>query len=111
MLQDHGIDHGDIKGYYTEEFTHLAVAAAIASGVADVGVGIEAAARRLKLDFMPLFVEDYYLLGKREIVERVDIEAIVAVLKSHDFAALVHEIPGYDTSRTGEVTNVSDIIG
>lgn len=111
MLQEHGIDHGDIKGYYTEEFTHLAVAAAIASGVADVGVGIEAAARRLKLDFIPLFVEDYYLLGKRETVERVDIEAIVALLKSHDFAALVHEIPGYDTSRTGEVTNVSDVIG
>jgi hypothetical protein len=35
----------------------------------------------------------------------------VALLKSHDFAALVHEIPGYDTSRTGEVTNVSDFIG
>jgi molybdate-binding protein len=33
------------------------------------GIGIEAAARRLKLDFIPLFVEDYYLLGKRETVE------------------------------------------
>ena len=70
----------NIKGYYTEEFTHLAVAAAIASGVADAGIGIEAAARRLKLDFIPLFVEDYYLLGKRETVERADVEAIVATL-------------------------------
>jgi putative molybdopterin biosynthesis protein len=111
MLQEHGIDHGEIKGYYTEEFTHLAVAAAIASGVADVGVGIEAAARRLKLDFISLFVEDYYLLGERETVERVDVEAIVALLKSHDFAALVHEIPGYDTSCAGDVTNVSDLVG
>jgi putative molybdopterin biosynthesis protein len=111
MLQEHGIDHAEVKGYYTEEFTHLAVAAAIASGVADAGIGIEAAARRLKLDFIPLFVEDYYLLGKRETVERADVESIIVILKSHDFAALVHGIPGYDTSRTGEITNVSDVIG
>jgi len=111
LLQEQGIDCAEIKGYYTEEFTHLAVAAAIASGVADAGIGIEAAARRLKLDFVPLFVEDYYLLGKRETVERADIETIVGLIKSDDFAALVEEIPGYDTSHTGEVTNVSDVIG
>jgi putative molybdopterin biosynthesis protein len=111
MMQDHSIERSEIKGYYTEEFTHLAVAAAIASGVADVGIGIEAAARRLKLDFIPLFAEDYYLLGKRETVERADVEMIVEVIKSDEFTALVREIPGYDTSRTGEVTNVSDVIG
>lgn len=111
MLQDQGIDRSEIKGYYTEEFTHLAVAAAVASGVADIGMGIEAAARRLKLDFIPLFVEDYYLLGKRETIERDDIASIVVDLKSKDFAAQVCGIPGYDTSRTGEVSNVSDIIG
>ncbi len=111
MLQEQGIDRAEIKGYYTEEFTHLAVAAAIASGVADVGIGIEAAARRLKLDFIPLFVEDYYLLGKRETIEREDIDSIVASLKAPGFAAQVRGIPGYDTSRTGEVSNVSDIVG
>lgn len=110
MLQEQDIEPGEINGYYTEEYTHLAVAAAIASGVADVGIGIEAAARRLKLDFIPLFVEDYYLLGKRETVERADVESIVALLRSHEFAALVHGIPGYDTSHTGEVTNVSDVV-
>jgi putative molybdopterin biosynthesis protein len=111
LLQEQGIDRAEIKGYYTEEFTHLAVAAAIASGVADAGIGIEAAARRLKLDFIPLFVEDYYLLGKRETVARSDVETIVGVIKSDDFAALVNEIPGYDTSNTGESTNVADVIG
>lgn len=111
LLQEQGIDRAEIKGYYTEEFTHLAVAAAIASGVADAGIGVEAAAHRLKLDFIPLFVEDYYLLGKRETVERSDVETIVGVIKSDDFAALVKEIPGYDTSNTGESTNVADVIG
>jgi putative molybdopterin biosynthesis protein len=111
MLQEQGIDRAEIKGYYTEEFTHLAVAAAIASGVADAGISIEAAARRLKLDFIPLFVEDYYLLGKRETIEGADVEAIVASLKSPEFAAHVRRIPGYDTSRTGEIANVSDLAG
>jgi molybdate-binding protein len=111
MLQEQNIDPSEIKGYYTEEFTHLAVAAAIASGVADVGIGIEAAARKLKLDFIPLFVEDYYLLGKRETVERPDVEAIVTSLKSQEFARHVRGIPGYDTSRTGEISSVSDVIG
>jgi molybdate transport repressor ModE-like protein len=111
MMQEQGIEPGDINGYYTEEFTHLAVAAAIASGVADVGIGIEAAARRLKLDFIPLFVEDYYLLGKRETIERADVAAIVESLQSPQFIEQVRGTPGYDTSRTGEVSNVSDVIG
>ncbi len=111
LLQEQNIEPSEINGYYTEEFTHLAVAAAIASGVADVGIGIEAAARRLKLDFIPLFVEDYYLLGKREIFERADVEAIVASLKSEEFAAYVRGIPGYDTAQTGKISNVSDVIG
>jgi putative molybdopterin biosynthesis protein len=92
------------------EMGNLAVAAALASGVADVGVGIEAAARRLRLDFIPLFVEDYYLLGKRETFERADFEAIVASLKSEKFTAKVRGIPGYDTSRTGEISNVSELL-
>lgn len=111
MLQEQGIEPNEINGYYTEEFTHLAVAAAIASGVADVGIGIEAAARRLKLDFIPLFVEDYYLLGKRETVERADVESIVTSLKSAEFAEQVRGFPGYDTARTGEVSSVSDLTG
>jgi putative molybdopterin biosynthesis protein len=59
----------------------------------------------------PLFVEDYYLLGKRETIERADVEAIVGFIKSDNFTALVKEIPGYGTSNTAEVTNVTDVIG
>jgi molybdate transport repressor ModE-like protein len=111
MLQEQGIDPAQINGYYTEEFTHLAVAAAVASGVADVGVGIEAAARRLKLDFIPLFVEDYYLLGKRETIERADVKSMVASLQSDEFAGHIRNIPGYDISGIGSVSNVADVIG
>jgi putative molybdopterin biosynthesis protein len=84
MLQEQGIEPSEINGYYTEQFTHLAVAAAIASGVADVGIGIEAAARRLRIDFIPLFVEDYHLLGRRETIERADVGAAIRALSDRE---------------------------
>jgi putative molybdopterin biosynthesis protein len=54
-----GIDAGQVKGYDDEEYTHLGVAAAVASGRADCGMGIPAAAQALELDFVPLFQERY----------------------------------------------------
>ncbi|HKD31142.1 MAG TPA: substrate-binding domain-containing protein [Xanthobacteraceae bacterium] len=105
-VAEQGIDRAEIKGYYTEEFTHLAVAAAIASGVADAGIGIEAAARRVKLDFIPLFVEDYYLLGKRETVERADVETIMALMMSVTFVTFSGTrsvVTGYLLNESSEV--------
>src|SRR5690348_1547554 len=94
LLQEQRIDRAEINGYYTEEFTHLAVAAAIAGGVADAGIGIEAAARKLRMDFIPLFLENYYLLAKKETIERDEIAALVSLFKSPDFLALVSAVPG-----------------
>ncbi|HVY58781.1 MAG TPA: substrate-binding domain-containing protein [Xanthobacteraceae bacterium] len=110
LLQAQGIDRTEINGYYSEEFTHLAVAAAIAGGVADVGLGIEAAARRLKMDFIPLFSEDYYLLAKKETIEREDVAEIVSVLKTDSFRRIVQAFPGYDASLSGVVAPLSDVI-
>ena len=56
------IEPTQINGYEREEYTHLAVAAAIASGSADFGLGIRAAARALDLDFVPLTHEQYDLV-------------------------------------------------
>jgi putative molybdopterin biosynthesis protein len=108
MLSDGGIDNRDINGYDTEEFTHLAVAAAIAGGVADVGLGIEAAARKLKMDFIPLFGEHYYLLAKRETVEREDVQNIIAVLKTECFRTILGTFPGYEASAAGTVVTLDD---
>jgi putative molybdopterin biosynthesis protein len=108
MLKDSNIEKEDIVGFYSEEFTDLAVAAAIAGGVADVGLGIEAAARKLKMEFVPLFAEDYYLLAKRETTEREDVESLIAVLRSDSFRRIVHAYPGYDASLAGTITALSD---
>jgi molybdate transport repressor ModE-like protein len=110
MLEDSNIPKEEIAGFYTEEFTHLAVAAAVASGVADVGLGIEAAARKLKIGFVPLFAEDYYLLARRETVESEDVASLIEVLRSESFRRTVHAFPGYDASLSGTVTTLGDMI-
>ncbi len=63
LLEENGIESRSIAGYRVEEATHLAVAAAVAAGVADVGFGLRAAAYRFGLDFVPVGVEDYWLAG------------------------------------------------
>jgi putative molybdopterin biosynthesis protein len=110
LMADAGVDKREISGYYTEEFTHLAVAAAIAGGVADVCLGIEAAARRLRLDFIPLFQEDYYLLAKRETIEREDVQDIVNVLRTENFRTIAATFPGYDASGAGSIVPLEDVI-
>jgi putative molybdopterin biosynthesis protein len=110
LMADAGVDKAEINGYHTEEFTHLAVAAAVAGGVADVCLGIEAAARRLKLDFIPLFREDYYLLAKHETIEREDIQDIVSVLRTENFRTIVATFPGYDAAGAGSVLPLEDVI-
>jgi putative molybdopterin biosynthesis protein len=110
MLENSGIDRNDINGYYTEEFTHLAVAAAVAGGVADVGLGIEAAARKLKMHFIPLFSEDYYLLAKRETIEREEVENLIGVLKTAAFRAIVGAFPGYEASLAGSVVALDEVM-
>lgn len=109
MLKDAGIERSEIPGFYSEEFTHLAVAAAVASGMADAGVGIEAAAKKLRLSFAPLFTEHYYLLVKREALEQKKFIDLVDVLKSATFRSLVATMPGYDASEAGTIKTINDL--
>jgi putative molybdopterin biosynthesis protein len=108
LLKDQGIDRAEIVGFYSEEFTHLAVAAAVASGMADVGIGIEAAARKLRLQFIPMFTEDYYLLAKKETLEQKNVMDLLDILKSAAFRSLVSGIPGYDATGAGTVKTIAE---
>ena len=69
QLGQMGASPDQIQGYGREEYTHLAVAAAVAGGAADTGLGILAAARALKLDFVPLMKERYDLVIPRDVYE------------------------------------------
>jgi len=92
-----------IQGYGHEEFTHLAVAAAVASGRADCGLGIAAAAQALGLNFIPLFKERYDLIIPNEYLEDGLLLPLMAVLEDPAFRELVVSLPGYDLSPMGEI--------
>ena len=91
-----------IQGYGREEYTHLAVAAAVASGTADAGLGIRAAARALELDFVPLAQERYDLVIPQTHYEDERVQGMLALLQAADFRQAVADLPGYDVTLMGQ---------
>lgn len=102
-LKEMGIDSAEIDGYERAAFTHLAVAAAIASGTADAGLGIVAAARALDLDFVPLLKERYDLVIPRIYYDSPFLEPLLTILQQPSFRAEVEKLGGYDTSLMGQI--------
>jgi putative molybdopterin biosynthesis protein len=98
-----GIDPAQIQGYEHEEYTHLAVAAAVASGNADVGLGILAAARALGLDFVPVAAERYDLVMLRRDYEGELLRPLLETLRSAEYRRAVEALGGYDVSHMGEL--------
>jgi putative molybdopterin biosynthesis protein len=92
-----------IVGYSQEEYTHLGVAAAIASGRADCGLGIAAAAQALDLDFLPLFQERYDLVFPKQFVESHLLAPLFRLLADRRFREAVAQLRGYDMSVMGNV--------
>jgi putative molybdopterin biosynthesis protein len=102
-LRQAGIDPRQIRGYAREEFTHLAVAAAVASGAADVGLGILAAARALGLQFIPLFDEQYQLVIPRQYYDSEVLRPLLEVIRGGAVKAQIEALGGYDVSQMGSV--------
>ena len=98
-----GLDPGEIQGYGHEEYTHLTAAAAVASGRADCTLGIEAAARALELEFIPLDTERYDLIIPRQYLEGDLLTPLLALLEDPAFRQAVASRPGYDISQMGQV--------
>ena len=108
VLLDHhlkllGLSAESILGYTQEEFTHLGIAAAIASGRADCGLGIAAAAQALDLDFIPLFQERYDLVIPKVHAESELLSPLFGVLAGSGFRDSVSKLIGYDISVTGKI--------
>jgi putative molybdopterin biosynthesis protein len=102
-LEKLGIRPGILRGYEHEEYTHLAVAAAIASGRADAGLGIAAAAQALGLEFIPLFQEPYELVIPQQFYESEQLSPLLETLADSAFRQVVAALPGYDIAHMGEV--------
>jgi len=101
-LSKKGIPIESIQGYNQEEYTHLGVAAAVASGRADCGLGIPAAAQSLDLDFVPMFQETYQLIIPKIYAESALLAPLFDVMNDAEFHKAVLTMPGYDVSEMGK---------
>jgi putative molybdopterin biosynthesis protein len=102
-LEKRGISSELISGYDHEEYTHLAVAAAIASDMADCGMGVRRAAVAMNLDFISVGWERYDLAIPNQYSNDESIYRLLEILRSENFKQELGAHPGYDSSLTGTI--------
>jgi len=110
LLAQAALPAAQFPGYEHTEPSHTAVAHAIASGAADVGLGIEVAARAQDLDFVPLLEESYHLVCLKSALEDPAIVALLDLLKSPAWQAQLAALPGYRPWRSGEVQSLRKVL-
>ena len=108
LLRRHGVAGASINGYEHAEFTHAAVAAYVASGMADASFGVEAAARQFDLDFVRLVTEDYFFVCRKQILELEPIRRVLAIMRSEEFHAAIAKLPGYTVRDPGAIKTVRE---
>ena len=103
LAKQAGMDTTTVRGYEREEFTHTAVAAAIAAGTADAGLGILSAAKIYDLDFIPICEEQYDLLITEDAMDLLPVKRLLEVLHGEEFAERLQKLGGYILKTPGEV--------
>jgi molybdate transport repressor ModE-like protein len=111
LLDEQALDRHAIVGYDSWEYTHAAVAAYIASDMADVGFGVETAAQRFGLDFVPITAERYFFACLPAKDAPPMVEHLLDHLKTPELRSAIAELPGYDASRSGHVQNFDEAFG
>jgi len=103
-LKELSIKPEDVKGYEREEYTHMGVASAVLTGVADTGLAILASAKALNLDFIPVAKERYDLAIPYEFFETEMLRNLIRIIKEDtEFRDVVTALGGYDISDMGKV--------
>jgi len=110
ILSREGIDSKNINGYDDIEFTHSAVAAYVASGMADVGIGIETAARQFGLDFISLTTEHYVLVCHSQTLNLPAVQKLITEIKTQAFQQAVLKLAGYQPVNCGDVVDLETML-
>ncbi len=108
LLGKEKVDAKRIEGYDTSEYTHAAVAAFVASGMADVGFGVETPAKRFGLDFLPLSSERYFFACNADFLNSSTMLRVLASLRSAELKAAINGLAGYDGMQAGSVMTVTE---
>jgi molybdate-binding protein len=111
MLAAAGIAPEQVNGFNSAEFTHSAVAAYIASGMADVGIGVRTAAERFNLDFIPLVRERYFFALRTDALDEPLMRQLVTILQQPAYHQLVDALPGYNAAHTGKIESLGEAFG
>lgn len=106
LLSFHQVRGIAIQGYRSEEPTHLSVAATVAAGMAHCGFGLRAAAARFHLDFVPLLVEQYFIVCRKPMLDSPAAQAIIDALRSDDFRRQAAALPGYSAADSGQIISL-----
>jgi molybdate transport repressor ModE-like protein len=106
-----GVDPDRVNGYASTELTHSAIAAFVASGMADVGFGVEPAAHHFGLDFVPVVDEDYYFACDRTRLERQPLATVIGMLRGDAFRNGVARLDGYDPRDCGKLVELDEGLG
>ena len=106
LIADEGLEASSLIGYANEEFTHPAVAATVASGAADAGFGLRAAAAEYGLTFVPRVRERYYLAVRASALAMPAVLRLIEVLRGSIFARIAGTLPGYRREGAGTVVGV-----
>jgi molybdate transport repressor ModE-like protein len=110
LLAQAGLSSASIKGYDSVEPSHTAAALAVASGTADVGLGIAIAAQAQGLDFVPLVQENYHLVCLKTALEEPAVRALLDLLQGADWQSCLQSIAGYAPHQCGQVLSLSDVL-
>jgi molybdate-binding protein len=105
-----GVAPVTLAGYANEEYTHAAVAATVASGGADAGFGLRAAAAEYRLAFVPLSRERYFIAVRADDMASPAIAALIGSLRGPLVARIVAKLPGYRAARSGTVVGVDSLL-
>ena len=105
-LKQAGIDPSEIDGYDAEAATHMAVAAQVAGGEADCGMGVYSAAHAMGLDFIPVGDEEYDFAMRPETYELPEMQCFLRLLGSDEFRAKLEELGGYSFEGSGRVIKI-----
>lgn len=111
LLERHGLQPTEVRGWESTEFTHAAVAAYIASGMADVGLGVQTAAQRFGLTFLPLLRERYFLAVRTSALGSPGMQRLLDLLGSPGYRATVAAMAGYEAAETGRVLGLDEAFG
>lgn len=97
------VEPSDVYGYTREELTHTSVAAQIACGSADVGMGIYSAAKLYDLDFIPICIEEYDLIIPDHAWDSPMVQQLLTILRSDAFREKILSMGGYTADHPGQV--------